>query len=248
MSTDPEVDELLGALRADLPTAEDGARLRARLAAVGVLAATATAGSAGAATLGAQGLTVGARIAALSFGAKLAVATAVTVSVGASTVVALRPASEPSPKAASTVARSTAATKASAPARAALAESVRAPAPASSPSASVIALPPARSASKSTRIASVATPSTSAPVGERAAAPSTLGFPADSAENDGASATTLREERSLVDAALIALQAGDYARATSLLDAHAAKYPNGLLRLERERARAKLVALSTGKR
>ena len=108
MSTDPEVDELLGALRADLPTAEDGARLRARLAAVGVVAATATAGSAaGAATLAAQGLTVGARIAALSMGAKIAVATAVTVSVGASTVVALRPASETAPKATSTVTRAT---------------------------------------------------------------------------------------------------------------------------------------------
>ena len=80
------------------------------------------------------------------------------------------------------------------------------------------------------------------------AAPSTLGFPAESADDNGTSATTLRDERSLVDAALIALQAGDYARASSLLDAHAAKFPNGLLRLERERARAKLIALSAGKR
>jgi hypothetical protein len=67
---------------------------------------------------------------------------------------------------------------------------------------------------------------------------SSVGFPTDA--NNRASVTTLREERALVDGALIAMSSGDRKRAAELLDAHASRFPNGLLRLERERARSKL--------
>ena len=80
MNSDREMSDLEAALRGDLPTAEDSARVRARLAAVGVLVASAATGSvAGAATVAVEGTSFAARVAALSWSTKFAVVTAVSV-------------------------------------------------------------------------------------------------------------------------------------------------------------------------
>jgi hypothetical protein len=56
-----------------------------------------------------------------------------------------------------------------------------------------------------------------------------------------AALSTLGEETALMDAALAALRAGDLATAARYLHAHEQRYPNGLLRRERDRARRTLL-------
>jgi hypothetical protein len=52
--------------------------------------------------------------------------------------------------------------------------------------------------------------------------------------------TTLREETALMDRAFRALRDGDRAGAADLVSEHERRFPNGLLKRERERARAAL--------
>jgi TolA-binding protein len=59
-------------------------------------------------------------------------------------------------------------------------------------------------------------------------------------------ASTLAEETRLLDGAFAALAAGDRGRASQLIQEHEARYPNGLLQKERERARLRLSELSRG--
>jgi hypothetical protein len=56
-----------------------------------------------------------------------------------------------------------------------------------------------------------------------------------------AALSTLGEETALMDAALSALRAGELASAARYLQAHEQRFPNGLLRRERERARRTLL-------
>ena len=98
MNSDPEFDDLLNALRSDLPSEHDSARLRAKLSALGIAAgvtatsATAAASTASAGASAAKGtaLVGGAAVQATgwSLAAKLGVAAAVSVS--AVSLVAMR--------------------------------------------------------------------------------------------------------------------------------------------------------------
>jgi hypothetical protein len=58
--------------------------------------------------------------------------------------------------------------------------------------------------------------------------------------------STLADETRLLDAAFAALGKGDRARAAQLIGEHEARYPSGLLKKERERAKARLSDLSRG--
>ncbi|MBX3269295.1 MAG: hypothetical protein KF729_03485 [Sandaracinaceae bacterium] len=78
------------------------------------------------------------------------------------------------------------------------------------------------------------------PVGSAVA--DTSAPPAPSAD---ARASTLREEIALLDRALRAREAGETARARAALEEHAARFPSGRLRPERERMLAELAAGGT---
>lgn len=263
MKSDPEMTDLVEALRADLPSAEDSARVKARLAALGVLGASATAGTTAAAgtaagtALAAQAAVasvgVVARVGALSWSAKLGIAAAVTAGVGGGSVAALRTQSKaevavitPAPVTRPAASAAIAA-RAPMPPRAAVVESE---APAAQEAVTAVAAAPRikPAAPSNARLANaepVRATETVTAMNTPPDAPSTQGFPSEAVAVPPTT-TTLREETGLVDAALLAIKAGDRERARALLAEHANKFPNGLLRLERERARSKLEALQSG--
>jgi hypothetical protein len=59
-------------------------------------------------------------------------------------------------------------------------------------------------------------------------------------------ASTLADETRLLDSAFAALTAGNRERAAQLIGEHEARYPQGLLTKERERAKLRLSELSRG--
>ncbi|MGC4095157.1 MAG: hypothetical protein QM756_46010 [Polyangiaceae bacterium] len=240
MNSDPSDDDLVDALRDDLPSNEHEARMRARLAAIGVFGAGSVASTAASAGALAQ-------VAALSASTKLSVVALVTLGVGAT---ALTLQSAPAPRSAASAPvgvlsapalarrapiapkapRAVPAANSAVPAPV-LAETPRAPAvvvqraPAAVDNPPVLSAPP-RSAAPSEVAFAADEPVTAAP-----ASPTPTPAPVPS---------TLREETALIDAALLAMRAGERERARALLDQHQQRFPNGLLQRERERARARL--------
>lgn len=271
--TIPESDESIfeQALRADLPSAEQEARLRRRLLTAGIVA-----GSGLAASSAAAGTSVGlvgqlaAKVAALSWPATLVLTTAVATPIVALPVWLApkleRRTNAPEPGAASratagaarlAAARSNGAAE---PARAATSDgalAVEEQGPAveeQGPAAEeqgLAAEPKALAAtsSPSTRLsgkASSGEPSDSlAASAPTSTARSAAVWPAaePDATNAPASppnASTLRAETELLDRVFAELRAGHQARAAALITEHEQRFPNGLLRQERERARARL--------
>jgi hypothetical protein len=233
MSTDPEESSLEQALRADLPSEETAARLRRRLLAAGVAlggtaaattaAAGGAAGNAAAASGGASGATWG----LASWSAKLGLAAAVAIpAVG---LLAERTLREP------TVTTHPASARASAR----LERSARPPvhrsppAPTEAPTAAVSA----RSAAP-VLLGAKPEPAPAAAEPPRPSQSAFEGFEAP--ERPSAPPSTLAEETRLLDAAFVDLAAGRYEQAATLIGEHEARFPSGLLRRERERAKARL--------
>ncbi len=228
MSTrEPETDPFIDALRADLPTERDQARIRARLLAAGVIASTG---------LAAPGVAAGSAVAGGVLPKLLALPMFAKVGLAA-TVIGLS---------AVPVARYTARSEVKAPAQPSTAPArptALAAAPATATPAALAAphveaavspeLPRerARSLPESSRAQNAPSTATAAvPEVERASVGSFEAAPAPLDEG------TLRAETALIEGALAAIRGGDTTRARGLLADHAARFPNGLLLRERERA------------
>jgi hypothetical protein len=272
MKSDPEFSTLVDALRADLPSERESARLRARLSALGVAASTgisttAAAAAGAAAKTSASGAGVAAQVGTWSLAAKVGAVAALSASavVVPSWVISTR---------ASTHHGESGAANAAAPAHGAAARPLRTN-PSSTralgQSPSEVAGPPApvdlrsleNGAAPTRTAASTLQSSSPSAAGGSAArtavaarAPSrdsALGSADSVAEFQPASdapdvqATTLREETRLIDGALAALRAHDAAAARARLAEHARRYPSGLLYRERVRAERKLEEITNSK-
>jgi hypothetical protein len=269
MKSDPEFSTLVDALRADLPSERESARLRARLSALGLAASTgisttAAAAAGGAAKTSAAGAGVAAQVGTWSLAAKVGAVAALSASavIVPSWVISTRTSTHHGESGAA------------APAHGAAARPLR-----TNPSAtralgqspSEVAGPPApvdlrslENGAAPTRTAASTLPSSSpsaaggnaARLAVAARAPSSdsaLGSADSVAEFEpardapGVQATTLREETRLIDGALAALRAHDTAGARARLAEHARRYPSGLLYRERVRAERKLEEITNSK-
>jgi hypothetical protein len=238
-SESDEILELEAALRDDLPNERDEARLRARLTGLGLgvgvtltsATAAALAGSNSAAPAGLWGF-----LSSLPLGAKVGIATVVTASAVAGPVyytksqapVAAVPAKQAAAQPVAPVApvaRATAQRAANPALEASAPDSIPAP-PGDSPPAASPELEAQRPRAVTT---------------ERAALRANPPQLRDTAPLPPAAAATLGEETRLIDAALSALRRGDRATATEFIRQHEQRFPDGLLRRERERARAALI-------
>jgi len=239
--SDQEPDLFTQALRADLPSERDEARVRSRLVAAGVLAgASLAAPSAAAATTGGFFSKLSALPLGLKIGASVAVVGVAALPVyegvaslhedagarnGALAVAsnakppAERAASQPNP---SPVAPAAQPVLPALEASALEANGVAA-------DARVAPVEPQRSARMPSRSVEPATPSV-----EPNTLPAVGAFPAS--EPAPLDEGTLRAETALMERALAALRRNDFTTARQELRAHAARFPNGHLKPERERA------------
>jgi len=236
------------ALRADLPSMSEQNRMRQRMLAAGIAAGTALSStSVAAGTQASVAASALSKLSALSWPAKLGLAAAL-----AAPVAALPAVYPPSVRAADLVSQvqssaatvhARAAAQLSSPARLRvsdapqIAEPARAPVTAEATAPSVVT-PTARGSAAGSGAQPSLTPS-----------PVTNDSVVDSPANDAPSAraaSTLAAETQLLDRAFAALAAGDRSTASALVNEHARLFPNGLLRQERERARARIAANSTG--
>ena len=291
-----DIHELVEALREDLPSERDAARIRARLAGFGVAlgagltgseALASLAGAKAAASAGTAGLW--SQIGALSWGAKLGVAAAVSVSAVSGPLIVAKMESNRAPVPAASAARKAAVVRSAdassnAPSRAlnapaspdrpALDATLNAPAPTAdtmhrdvaraedvlAPSSDRPARAAARSGAshrpkldaESAPVAPVATLAAPANAPSLAAASLPAASTATVAAEPSATAapnelpspiaaTTLAEETRLIDGAFSALRARDRDAAERFVHEHELRFPNGMLRRERERARAALL-------
>jgi hypothetical protein len=231
MSTrEPETDPFIDALRADLPTERDEARVRARLLAAGVIASTGLAAP-GVAAGGAVAGGLLPKLLALPMFAKVGLAATV---VGLSAVPVARYSARSDVKAPatqSTVPEARPTAVAAAPTHA---EPANVAPPSIEPAAATKELPRERARSLPEFSGVSVAPGTpsEAPVVAR---PSIGAFEAPPAQLDEG---TLRAETALIEGALAAIRGGDTTRARDLLTRHATQFPNGLLVRERERALA----------
>ena len=221
---DPDLDPFTEALRQDLPSGRDDARVRARLVSAGMLA------GAGALAPGAAAATAGgllAKLGGLPIAAKIG-ASALVVGVAALPVIesvrggadadAARP-------------RAAAGTAQARPARAPERTTAGATMLEAVPEAPVVPAAPPRPAGRAARAPAPEATSARAempPGPARAAAAFSVEEPIDEG--------TLRAETALLERALAAIRSGDLGTARRELAAHAAQFPNGHLKPERERA------------
>jgi hypothetical protein len=243
MSIDPEDSALEQALRNDLPSPDTETRLRRRLLAAGVAigngVATTTA-AAGTAASGTAATGIVAKVAGLSWGIKLGFAAVVAIpTLG----LWLDGRAER---------RTVAPPAVLAPARAAEAQApivaVRPlpPAPAADTATEAVALEPEHGAPKAVKPgADVLAPAGAVTPGVAHPSQADFGAP-ESPTRAPQVASTLAEETRLLDSAFAALSAGDRVRASQLIQEHEARYPAGLLRKERERAKLRLSEMSRG--
>lgn len=262
--TDDDDSVFEQALRADLPSMSEQNRMRQRLLAAGIAAGTALGSTnVAAATQASFGASAFSKLSALSWPAKLGLAAALAAPAAAVPVIyqPLQGAdlvSQVQSSAATVHARSVA--KTLSPARLQPSEAPGIAEPTQlAPAAPEPALP---SEASSTARASAPSPGTLPSLAAPAPSPTTIGSaaatePASSAleapssapVNDALparTASTLAVETQLLDRAFAALAAGDRSTASALVNEHARLFPNGLLRQERERARARIAANSKG--
>lgn len=238
-----KAEPFVEALRGDFPTEREAARVRARLLGAGLIVTSAgVAAKAAAGTLGKAGVlqasavkvSLASKLLALPVATKIVMGTTLAVAVATSVPVAMQ-----------------AAERAPATARAPVAPPVTAApaaAPASTPAVLARDVPELSSASGLDRAAATATrPVTTAPTStaarepRRPREPDEAPSPVDSAlapamQPPTQPASTLREETRVIEQALAALGRHDRQAARRLLAEHARRFPEGLLRRERERA------------
>lgn len=235
------------ALREDLPSSEQQERMRRRFLLAGVAAASLASTSAASASSASWGATLFAKVAGLSWPATLVLAAAVATPIAALPVW-LSPARGPESRLrapvvpASVVSRPSALMRtelASPPDRSALVEHAADPRErprAVRQSETPASRPPARSASAA--VAATPVPALRAEVAPFAAPPAAPPIPKQPEAPQ--SASTLGAETQLLERAFSELAAGRDSAAAALIAQHERQFPNGLLRQERERARARL--------
>ncbi|MET0790133.1 MAG: hypothetical protein ABW061_01305 [Polyangiaceae bacterium] len=247
------------ALRGDLPSVDEQARLRKRLFAAGLSAGTGLAATSTASAQAGWGATVFAKVAALSWPATLALGAAVATPIVALPIW-LSPnktshaPTEParSVRVAASAAPSAERAHASSAAEGAVAGSaVAGSAVASSAVASsAVAESGTRSVPRTAGSGVVSALHTQRPSAAAvSAAPAVAAFAVPSSADGDASvrgASTLAAETQLLDRAFAELAAGNRSAASALIAEHARRFPNGLLNQERERARARLEQNSEG--
>jgi len=243
MTWDDDDSQWVAALRADLPTSAQQERVRRRLLAAGLAvgAEVATTSAAATASQTSVAASAAAKFGALPWAAKIGLSFALTTTV-LSAPLWVRSATKPTahamdtrpatPSAPAVAHRATTGAVAPVVAEPTLPESNAAPALEATP----IAAGP-----RSTDSAA------SAPTQEPkrdGTAPAVAAFAAESnGKPSSAQATsTLAEETRLLDRAFAALTAGDSETAAALIAEHERRFPDGLLRQERERARDRLNA------
>ena len=247
MSQNFEESALEEALRGDLPTAETERRLRRRLLAAGVavgngVATTAAAAGQAAGTAATATGVVG-KVLGASWGIKLGAAAAVAIP----TLGLWLEHDEPAATSATTSApmvrpqdRATSVTPLQAIA-AAPAEAETKTSPEATPDPT-----PERVVSRGSHPAPPEPPAV-VPLATPSPHPSQSSFEAlEPAKRAPQVGSTLAEETRLLDAAFVAIGAGQRERAAQLIGEHEARYPSGLLKQERERAKLKLSELSRG--
>jgi hypothetical protein len=263
---DPELDALVDALRGDVPSERDRARVRRKLIAVGVAvsagsalsgaamakasAATASAGSSTAAAgagAGVVGASVGAKLAGFSLAAKISAGVVVLASASALSVYDAGERSSSGDRRPATEAVVAAASPApSMHDRVAMAPAGPVAEEPSSIEPSVIVAPapiapvaaPARLRSDAPR-ARVGT-ARSAPPAAEPVLEEPVAAPTPEAPASAPLPSALRAEAELLERALSALHAGELESARRALSAHAERFPQGALRRERERAHRQL--------
>jgi len=247
MSIEPEDSLLEQALRGDLPSPDTETRLRRRLLAAGVAigngVATTTA-AAGTATSASAASGLIAKTLGLSWGIKLGVAAVVAIPT-----LGLLLEDRGQRRQGTEAALVTPARASNTPAEP-LQPPTIAPLPVADTAADLQAAKPASglAAAKAIKLGAAAE---TAPGTDDAkpdgAHPSRADFGAAEAPARAPQIpSTLAEETRLLDGAFAALAAGDRARAGQLIEEHAARYPNGLLQKERERAQLRLSEMSRG--
>jgi hypothetical protein len=257
--TEEDDDLFVSVLRADLPTDHQQDLMRKRLFAAGLsvssglatLSAT-SAAHGGVAAGAASSASLLSKLGALSWPVKLGLAAAVAVpAVSVPLWVAERAAAPSTSTSASVNVAQRAPQHAAAQAVHAIAEP--APAPMSEPAAIIVSEPelPSVAVRRSIERAAPVEPAAVAPalpardVTPQPAAVAAFA-PASPSAGDGMTAqqraTTLAAENALLDRAFAELSAGHRTSAASLIAEHARRFPQGLLRQERERAQARLNA------
>lgn len=254
--TIPESDESIfeQALRADLPSAEQEARLRRRMLMAGITAGSALAASSAAASapVGLVGQ-LAAKVAALSWPATLVLTTAVATPIvalpvwlgpkfdGRANALAHASASRANAAGSSVAAaRSNAALEPAhvASPEPALADDVQA-LPAEPKAVVAPSSANARTSSQASSGDQIERRAPASLASSAEASPAAEPEPANSAAS-AHNASTLRAETELLDRTFTELRAGHRAAAAALITEHEQRFPNGLLRQERERARARL--------
>jgi hypothetical protein len=262
MSSDADIERLIEALQQDGPSERDAARLRARLAGIGIATSAGIAHGTAAASVPAAkaaasaGVGLSTRWAALSLLPKMGiVATVAATAVGGPLVVGeLRERAVTAPASAPTRASPPARplaeashVEASLPARTAL-EVVPTVAPRVEAVRAVSAPARASRTNAAGEKAPVAVPDVASAAVVAASATTDVAAASDVAtarfvENQPPPrASSLAEETALIDAAFAALRVQDATTAAALVAEHARRFPRGLLWRERERARQKLSA------
>ncbi|HEY0463831.1 MAG TPA: hypothetical protein VGC79_06465 [Polyangiaceae bacterium] len=274
MNLDDDEDSVFEqALRADLPTLAQQNRLRQRILAAsivaGTVAGTTNVAAATQASLSASALS---KLSALSWPAKLGL-TAVLAAPLAGVALPVVYAPVRGAAIVSQVRSSAASVRARSAAKALSASNLLPLSPPVAPQTSESERESARqpvpqaSAVNGAARASLVLPSAVAPAlalgpaatgNAASAAPSVAGLASVAAFDSAAhevpaggserqrNASTLAAETQLLERAFAALAAGDRATAAALVSEHARLFPNGLLRQERERARARLATDSKG--
>lgn len=259
MTLDQDDSPYVQALREDLPSAEEEARMRRRFLVAGLAAASVTSASGASAASTSWGATLVAKVTGLSWPATLVLAAAVATPVAALPVW-LSPASPPARKVQAIAARPPSLQQRVPISRGEilLPLPVSAPSAEPAPPAGPAALPKnesitrrivQRSASSAPLVqpAPIPTPTpkpnqspSATPIGVSALAASEDPQPRPPAALTMESASTLAAETQLLERAFTELAAGHESAAAALISQHERQYPNGLLRRERERARARL--------
>ena len=265
MSLEDDDSNWVEALRADLPSPDQQERVRRRLLGAGLAVGSELVAMGAAAEQATASAAIGAKLGALSWTAKLGLAAALTASAAALPLWFAPAARAPQRPAVAGQASAT-------PILTQRATNDRAvPDAPLAPPTSAAASPVMARARGATEPATVATTASGAPrvlveathssaprlevqqpspqLVERAAV---AVFDLDSGsetktENDHARVdSSLAEETRLLDRAFAELAAGNRSAAAALIAEHARRFPNGLLRLERERARDRLEQASKG--
>lgn len=238
MSIDSEDSPLEQALRSDLPTNEAAARMRRRLLAAGIAVGNGMAVTTAAAAGTAPGFVAGtvAKVSALSWGVKVGFAAAVAIpAVG---LLAERAVQTPP----AIVAPVQASAKVAPHAVEAAAPEARTPEQLA-PSADEPRTPRSEPAPAGLAAAPELKPRATEPV-LGPTRPSKVEFEPGAPSSKASS--TLAEETRLLDAAFAELANGNEARAAELIREHEARFANGLLKRERERAKARLSEVFRG--